>query len=654
MSPVNHLRSGTAEAAFGAPAARIFAEAVRLYQAGRFPEAAKRCEEALGREPMHNGAQQLLGALYVQGGKIESGLALLAAAVAALPEDPEARNNLGMALQAAGRYAEAAAEYEKALKLRPGYAVAFNNLGNALDALGRRAEAIERYREALAVEPRYPAACNNLGAALMKDNRREEALPELRRALTLRPNFAEARLNLGETLNHLKRHEEAAAAFRQALARQPGRPEAHLGLGRALQGLDCHREAIEHFRAAVRLMPGTGEAHAALGLALQELGDASEAGDCFEAALGLEPRRASHYLNLANLRRIAPDDGRIAAMLALAEDVSLSVEEQSVLHFALGRALADAGEAARGFEHVMRGNALHRSLLSFSEANRIQLLRRVEDVFTPDLISRGRKTGNSGPAPVFIVGMPRSGSTLIEQILAAHPLVFAAGEVEAFRDAEREVARGVRFPDNAPGITESDLARIARSYLDRLTVVSRRGLADAGTPQRRISRIIDKMPANFRYAGLIRMALPQARIIHTVRDPVDTCLSCFAILFERQPFSFDLGELGRYYRAYAALMEHWRKVLPADAVLDMRYEAVVSDFENEARRIVAFCGLEWDDACLRFQDAARPVKTASSVQVRQPLYRSSVGRWRPSDEVLRPLLEGLGMSEAAFPTATVG
>lgn len=651
MSPVNHLRSGTADAAFGAPAARIFAEAVRLHQAGRFAEAAQRCEEALGREPMHHGAQQLLGALYVQRGKIESGLALLAAAVAALPEDPEARNNLGMALQAAGRHAEAAAEYEKALKLRPGYAVAFNNLGNALDALGRRAEAIDRYREALTVEPRYPAACNNLGAALMKDNRPEEALTEFRRALTLRPDFAEARLNLGETLSLLKRHEEAVAVFRQALARQPDRPEAHLGLGRALQGLNCHREAIEHFRAAIRLRPHDGEAHLALGLALQELGDAREAGDCFEAALGLEPRRSAHYFNLANLGRIAPDDGRVAAMLALAEDVSLSVEEKSVLHFALGKALADVGEEARGFEHLIRGNALHRERLTVNEADRIELLHRVQDVFTPELISRARKTPDAGPAPVFIMGMPRSGSTLIEQILAAHPLVFAAGEVEALRDAERGVSRGARFPDNVPGFTEADLARIARSYLDRLSLVSRRGLADAGTPRRQISRITDKMPANFRYVGLIRMALPQARIIHTVRDPVDTCLSCFAIRFERQPFSFDLGALGRYYRAYAALMEHWRKVLPGDAILDVQYETLVSDFENEARRIVAWCGLEWDDACLRFQDASRPVRTASSVQVRQPLYRSSIGRWRPSDEVLRPLLDGLGVSEAGLATA---
>jgi tetratricopeptide (TPR) repeat protein len=634
--------------------ARSLQGAARLQQVGRLFEAAERCEALLRRQPGHAAARQLLGVIHVQQGRLDSGLSLLGAVVAERPADPEARNNFGMALQAAGRQAEAAAEFERAAALRPRYAVALNNLGNALDALDRREEAISRYRDALAAEPRYAAACNNLGAALMKDRRLEEALIEFRRALTLRPDFGEARLNLGGTLNLLKRHEEAAAAFRQALARQPDRPEAHLGLGRALQGLDCHREAIEHYREAIRLRPRLGEAHAALGLALQEVGEAREAGERFETALRLEPRRPAHYFNLAGLGRITPDDGRIAVMLALAEDASLSTEEQSALHFALGKALADAGDEARAFEHLMRGNALHRSLLSYNEANRLELLRRIEDVFTPDLVRRGLKTGGAGPAPVFIVGMPRSGSTLIEQILAAHPLVFAAGELEAFRDAERAVGRSARFPDNVPTLSEADLGRIARSYLERVAALSRRRLVDAGTPERRISRITDKMPANFRYAGLIRMALPQARIIHTVRDPVDTCLSCFAIRFERQPFSFDLGEVGRYYRAYAALMDHWRAVLPQDAILDVRYEALVNDLENEARRIVAWCGLEWDDACLRFHDAARPVRTASALQVRRPLYRTSVGRWRSDTATLAPLLEGLGMDGAADASVAKG
>jgi len=652
---VNRLPTGPTDATFGAPAARIFEEAVRLHQAGCLAEAAQRGEETLRREPAHHGARQLLGALHVQHGKIETGLALLAAAVAAKPEDPEARNNFGVALQAAGRHAEAAAEYEKALKRRPSYAVALNNLGSALDALGRGEEAIARYRKAIAIDPRYAAACNNLGAALLKQGRGEEALAEFRRALALRPDFAEARLNLGKTLNLGKRHEEAAAVFQDAVVRQPDSPYAHLGLGRALIALDQHREAIECLREAVRLGPELAEAHAALGSALRELGETQEASECFEAALRLEPRQPGHFFNLVTVKAVAVDDERFAAMLALAEEeASLSAEAQEALHFGLAKVFEGAGENERGFAHLLRANALQRRRKPYEEPARLASMRRIREVFTPEVIRRARSAQDLGPRPIFIVGMPRSGSTLIEQILAAHPSVFAAGELEAFRDAAVVGEHAALCADGVPSLSESDLAQIARSYLERLRQVVRRRAADGGWQGGQPICITDKMPANFGYVGLIRMALPQARVIHTVRDPIDTCLSCFAVRFDEQPFTSDLGELGRYYRAYAEVMRHWRTVLPPDAILDTRYEQVVDDLEGQARRIVAFCGLEWDEACLRFTGASRPVKTASAAQVRQSLYRSSVGRWRPSDEVLRPLLEGLGVSDAGLATATAG
>jgi len=650
---VNRLPTGPTDATFGAPAARIFEEAVRLHQAGCLAEAAQRGEETLRREPAHHGARQLLGALHVQHGKIETGLALLAAAVAAKPEDPEARNNFGVALQAAGRHAEAAAEYEKALKRRPGYAVALNNLGSALDALGRGEEAIARYRKAIAIDPRYAAACNNLGAALLKQGRGEEAVAEFRRALALRADFAEARLNLGKTLNLGKRHEEAAAVFHDAVARQPDSPYAHLGLGRALTALDQYRQAIKCLREAVRLGPELAAAHAALGSALRDLGETQEASECFEAALRLEPRQPGHFLDRVMVKPVALDDERFAAMLALAEEqASLSADAQEVLHFGLATVFKDAGENERGFAHLLRANALQRRRKPYEEPTRLALMRRIGEVFTPEVIRRARSAQDFGPRPIFIVGMPRSGSTLIEQILAAHPSVFAAGELEAFRDTL--VERAAVYPDGVPLFTESDLAQIARSYLERLRQVVRRRAADGGWRGGQPICITDKMPGNFGYVGLIRMALPQARVIHTVRDPIDTCLSCFALRLEEQPFASDLRELGRYYRAYAEVMRHWRTVLPPDAILDARYELVVDDLEGQARRIVAFCGLEWDEACLRFTGASRPVKTASAAQVRQSLYRSSVGRWRPSDEVLRPLLEGLGVSDAGLATATAG
>jgi hypothetical protein len=252
--------------------------------------------------------------------------------------------------------------------------------------------------------------------------------------------------------------------------------------------------------------------------------------------------------------------------------------------------------------------------------------------------------GHPSPLPIFIVGMPRSGSTLVEQILASHPLVFAAGERNVLRAVVRVLdarAAPARFPENLPDLGGEELRALACDYIAQMHAIAAASPAPLppGVPQ----RITDKLPANFRYAGLINLAMPNARIIHTCRDPVDTCLSCFSILFERQPFTYDLGELGRYYRGYARLMEHWREVLPAGVMLDVQYEALVRDLEPQARRILAHCGLDWDPACLRFYDTRRPVRTASMMQVRQPAYQTAIGHRRPGGDALQPLLEALAL-----------
>jgi hypothetical protein len=231
--------------------------------------------------------------------------------------------------------------------------------------------------------------------------------------------------------------------------------------------------------------------------------------------------------------------------------------------------------------------------------------------------------------------MPRSGTTLVEQILASHPSVYGAGELTELVDIVAGLGgpRGVfaNFPENVRAMSRVQLRDLRTRYLERVSA-----LAPAA------SRITDKMPANFRFAGLIHLALPNARIIHTRRDPIDTCLSCFSLLFSGdQPHTYDLGELGRYYRAYAALMEHWCGVLPQGVMIDVQYEELVTDFERQARRIVAHCGLDWDAACLDFHKTRRPVPTASAVQVRQPIYRTSIGRWQPCRDMLGPLLAAL-------------
>jgi tetratricopeptide (TPR) repeat protein len=308
---------------------------------------------------------------------------------------------------------------------------------------------------------------------------------------------------------------------------------------------------------------------------------------------------------------------------------SLSDAERLELHFALGKAYADLDRHEQALRHLQEGNALKRKQVNYDEKATLQRLRDIAAVFSAELIRRNAGLGDPSTESVFIVGMPRSGTTLVEQVLASHPKVFAAGEVLHFTQATEAVTA---FPEGIPSLGAEQLREIGARYAKSV-----RGLAPAA------ERITDKLPANFRFAGLIHLALPNARIIHIQRDPIDTCLSCFSKIFTGdQPFSYDLGELGRFYRAYDALMAHWRRVLPDGTMLEVQYEKLVADFEAQARRIVAYSGLEWNERCLEFHETVRPVRTASAVQVRQPLYRHSVGRWRAYEPWLGPLIEALG------------
>ena len=273
--------------------------------------------------------------------------------------------------------------------------------------------------------------------------------------------------------------------------------------------------------------------------------------------------------------------------------------------------------------------------MTYNEAAMLQRFERIRNVFTPELLHEKRGLGEPTTVPVFIVGMPRSGTTLIEQILVSHPRVFGAGERQEFSEgvAKIRAPNGQGYPEAVPTLPSEQLRRLGQTYLNSVQSMAPRA-----------ERITDKMPENFRFLGLIHLALPNAHIIHASRDPRDVALSCFSIDFaeDHLPFTYDLSELGRYIRAYQVLMEHWRKVLPARVILNVQYEELVEDLEKGARRIVAHCGLEWDDACLDFHRTERVVQTASATQVRRPIYRTSVGRWREYGDLLKPLLEVLG------------
>lgn len=408
-----------------------------------------------------------------------------------------------------------------------------------------------------------------------------------------------------------------------------------LALGRRQLAEGRGEEAVTSCRAAVALDPQSAVAHRDLGHALARMGRLSEALAEVRTALGIEPRYIRALWLLTQLKTFSAGDADLEMLEVVAADGKLEGRDQIDLHFILAKALEDAGEYRRSFEHLVRANALKRATFDYDVGAAIRGLARVEALFQPALLERFDGAGADTERPILIVGMPRSGTSLVEQILASHPDAHGSGERRDLAEIAETIAllSGGRdvFPEGLEHLQPQDLARLGHGYAARLA------LAAPGSP-----RVIDKNPFNFAYLGLAWLTVPRARVIHCLRDPVDTCLSCFKVDFERVRFAFDLEELGRYHRAYAHMMDHWRRVLPENWILNVHYEELVADLAGQTRRMLAHCGLDWDDRCLDFHSTERIVRTASFAQVRRPVYSHSVDRWRDYEPWLEPLLTALG------------
>lgn len=490
------------------------------------------------------------------------------------------------------------------------------------------------YRRALAIDAAQGLARHQLARLCLMERRFQEAVTLLQQTARSPELAVEGHLLLALALEGLRRYEDAIAHYERLLTLEES-ADVLGNLGNLLLLVRRGKEALEVLSRAITLRPDLAVLHYHLGRTLIALGQLDEARRAFEQAVMLQPRNAGFHRALATTKRFGRSDPQLAALEALAAEVhTLDEDNQIELHFALGKACCDLGEDERAFEHLVRGNRLKRRRLIYDEDAALQTFEALKIEFSSGTMRQKASLGHPCATPVFIVGMPRSGSTLIEQILASHPGVFGAGEISTFGDLARRLftaAPGLDFSEVVRRLTAEQLHRLGEEYCATL-----QALSPAAT------RIVDKLPANFMLVGLIHLALPKARLIHTVRDPLDTCLSCFAGHFEgaQAPF-YDLGELGRHFRAYQSLMEHWHAVLPAGVLLDVQYEQVVEDLESQARRLVRHCGLEWDAACLRFNLNPRPVATASAAQVRQPIYRDSVGRARRYLHRLQPLVEAL-------------
>ena len=647
----------------------LLATAVARHRRGELDAAAEFYDRALKHDPAHQGVLHSLGVLQTQRGRFDEAAAWLRRAMGAgpptaalwsdygialeglgdgdgaleahrrahalSPANVQAANNLGEALRKLGRAEEAVPLLEAAFAAEPALVEVRANLAHALAALERDEEAVAHYQAVVAAEPSHLEALRGLGRALMRLDRASEALGPLEAVAAAAPQDAQARIDLGRAFASLDRDEAAARAFAEAVALAPERPAAHLGLGQALIQLESAAEAIESLDRALALDPKLAEAHHSRGNALETLGRIEAATLAFETAVAIAPDRPMFHYDLAETRRFTPGDPRLAAIEALAERMdSFDEPARITLHYALAKAYDDLGRHGRAFRHLSTGAAMKRATLEYKEAATFAMFRRIAKVFDTKLFADKAGLGDPSATPVFIVGMPRSGTTLIEQVLASHPRVHGAGELGHMRRLARAMTfeDGRRaFPDIVPSLDGDTLRALGAQYLASVTPLAPEAL-----------RITDKLPENFPYAGLIHLMLPNAKIVLARRDPADICLSCYSKLFAgHQPHTYDLAELGRYYRHFDALMRHWRAVLPPGVLLEVQYEELVADFEPQARRLLAHCGLEWDPRCLDFHRTERPVRTASVTQVRRPLYSSSVGRWRPYRRLLAPLFSAL-------------
>jgi tetratricopeptide (TPR) repeat protein len=595
-----------------------------LRELGRAGESLPHYLHAVQVSPRDLVAHNDLGNAYLQLGRHAEALASYRRALELAPQEALIHLNLGNALRLAGRHEEALASSRQAIALDPQLGLAYDTAGLALVGLGRRDEAIPFFRHALARGPVSVGMLTHLGDALRDTGARIAAVELYQQAIRLDPRHVESFCNLGNLLFQLHRIEESAAAYRHALALQPDHVPAHVSLAIVLRQQRLPQEAEASCRAALAIEPGSAEGLHVLGELHADRGEFTTAEEHFRRAIALKPDYPAAYNSIAAHRRMttADRDWLAGAESLLAQ--SLPLEQEIGLRFSLGKYLDDVGRHAEAFPQYALANDLTRRYGAVYDP--VRFTARIDAIighFDAAFVAAAHPGAAQSELPVLVVGMPRSGTSLTEQILASHAQCFGAGEVPFWNTAFNRYRDAV-----AGGGGRSDLfAVFAGHYLARLTVRA----ADA-------LRVVDKMPANFMHLGLIHAVFPRARIIHVQRHPIDTCLSIyFQNFFNMGPHANDLASLAHYYREYLRITDHWRSVLPAATLLEVPYESLIADQEGWSRRMVEFIGLPWDPDCLEFHRTDRVVLTASKWQVRQKIHSGSKDRWRNYEAFLGPL-----------------
>jgi Tfp pilus assembly protein PilF len=530
-----------------------------------------------------------------------------------------------------GRFGEAEAGYRKILAADPRHADANHFLGLIAHQYERFEAAADLIAVAIREKPGVAAFHYNLGLALQRQEKWKKAEVAFREALEIEPDYGEALSNLGQVLHKQQKMDEAITNFHQALSLKPDHIVALNNLGLCLQDKRKPDQAIEAFKKAIDIDPNFHEAHNNLGNVLEEQGHLEKAHASFSRAIEIKPDFVEAYRHLVTSRKNTEYNRVMKVMEALLQRPDLPDQDKMQLNFGLAKAYEDLKQYEKSFTHVVQANRLKRLSFDYATAQDEAIFTGLKKSFDKSFFQDRKDWGAKDKTPIFIVGMPRSGTSLVEQILASHPLVEGAGELMDLStlchgfDNQSKV-----FPETILDLGADEFFAMGVEYVDRLRA-----------PSSSSDYITDKLPGNFLRIGMIKAILPGARVIHCRRDPADTCLSIFKNYFVgQQPFAYEMTELGAYYHLYLDLMAHWHEVLPG-FVGEIVYEDLVAEPESQIRQLLDACGLPFHKACLRFYETERPVRTVSVVQVRQPMYKDSVQAWKRYESQLQPLIAAL-------------
>ncbi|MDE0061304.1 MAG: tetratricopeptide repeat protein [Gammaproteobacteria bacterium] len=604
----------------------------RAQQAGNLATAEKRYRGVLKRDPGNVHALNLLGMLCVNAHRPKEAVRYISRALEIDDNDPDAHANLALACKDTGKPREAVRHFRASIRLNPENPVVHNNLGNVLRLLDQPGEAARCYERALKLQPTFAECWSNLAAAMNESDRHEKAFRAVDRALQLDPGLAQAWNNKGDILLAQARYGEALEHYKKATGLSPRYAAAMINMARVQRDMEAPEEALATLGKVLDIEPNNPEAHHVLGVLHEQMGDRTSAATHFQAAIDTAPEMGIAHYQLAQINGRAGTDTELAAMRAAWEMPDLSRNNRMYLAFGLARALEQRGEYDEAYAHVARGNAVKAETRPYDDVETAEYVNALHDRAAAAVTRIGRESGCPDERPVFVVGMPRSGTSLTEQILASHSAIAGAGELSFAYDTAHRVRdiTGQKFPDNMDLLSPAQFRELGEYYLSR------------HAPHNLAARyVVDKTPLNFQYIGLLGIALPRARFIYCHRDPMANCWAIHRIPFdEKQTYAHSLTALGQYYRRHRDLLERWKSLFPG-RILDVRYEDTVADVERQSRRMLNFLDLEFEPEVLAFHQTRRLVKTPSASQVREPIYDDAVAAWKRFEGHLGPLKEAL-------------